>query len=152
MWRAWQADAGGQAAVEAAILIPMLLFLMAGIFVSGLWLNATLTATAAVREGARSAALTGDCAAIIASVKTTMDAIDTDKNGERIKIEILPDPLPSMGHDVSVRVEYLLPILFQFFKNEYENAAPGSYPLGTVVAAATARMEVDPLNPNQACL
>lgn len=146
----WLTDTRAQAVLEAALIIPVLLFLIAGIFVVGFWFNATLTATAAAREGARSAALTGDCGSIIAGVKKTMDVIDEDPRGERIHILVAPDPLPLTGHDVTLQVEYDVPIVFAFFKNFYDNAS-STYPFITARAEASARMEVDPAHAQESC-
>lgn len=143
-------DARGQATVEAALVVPLLLFLLAGIFVAGLWLNATLTVTAAAREGARAAALTGDCASVITNVKKTMDIVDTDPTGEHIHLHIIPDPLPNIGEDVIVRVGYTVPVLFGFFEKDYA-ASENEYPFGTAVGEATARMEVDPARDSSPC-
>jgi hypothetical protein len=50
-------DDGGAAAVEMAIVLPLLLLLVFGIIDFGRMLNAQLTLSAAAREGARWAAL-----------------------------------------------------------------------------------------------
>lgn len=136
-------DARGQATVEAAIITPLLLLLVAGIFVTGLWLNATLSTTAAAREGARVAALTGDCGSVIAGIKKTMDVVDKDLTGEKILVNVGEGTIPKTGEDIKVRVSYQVPVLFGFFKKMYVDNGK-DYPFGLAVGEATARMEVDP--------
>jgi len=52
-----RADERGAAAVEMALVLPLLLFILFGIIDYGRLLNAQLTLTEAAREGARAAAL-----------------------------------------------------------------------------------------------
>jgi Flp pilus assembly protein TadG len=60
----------GAAAVEFALIVPLLLFLVAGIMGFGLTLWGQISAAHAAREGARLAAVgVSDCAAWIAAVK-----------------------------------------------------------------------------------
>lgn len=135
----------GQAAVEAALLIPVLLFLIMGIFVVGYWFNAQLVVTAAAREGARQGALTGDCRTIATAINDTMRVIDSNQNHTILEAT---KPLPGVGGDLVVKVTYQVPFGFDFFKNEYEKSnATTSYPFSLVVGQATARMEVPPIDP-----
>ncbi|MSU75726.1 MAG: pilus assembly protein [Candidatus Magasanikbacteria bacterium] len=141
----WFSNETGQAAVEAALLIPVLLFLLMGIFVVGYWLNDQLVVTAAVREGARRGALTGDCRTIAVAVKDTMRVIDTDES--RWTLEATK-PLPVVGGDLVVKVTYRIPFGFDFFKNQYaEITKDPVFPFQEVVGQATARMEVPALSP-----
>lgn len=140
----------GQATVEAALLTPILVFLISGVFVAGMYINAKLITAAAAREGARSFALTGECSSLIASVKKTMDALDTDPQGDRIKISVGPQPLPKIGQDLIVQVAYKWPTLYPFFQKYYEQVSGQSFDLGQTSGQATVRMEVDS-DQNQAC-
>ena len=131
--------------MEAALLLPVLLILIMGIFVIGNWFNDQQVVTAAAREGARIGALTADCRQIDDAVKRSMQAVDTNAN--HIVIEATR-PLPALGGDVWVKVTYHIPFGFDYFKSTYvEVNSTSTYPFSHVVGAATARMEVDPIIP-----
>lgn len=140
----WLKNNAGQSVAEAALIIPVLLFLVMGIFVIGYWLNAQLVVTAAVREGARRGAVTGDCRVIGSAVYDTMQVLDTDKT--RMTLEATK-PLPPVGGDLVVKFTYNIPFGFGFFKSVYVDTNKTPYPFEQVVGQATARMEVPALDP-----
>ena len=135
-------DTRGQAAVEAAILMPFLLFLLLGMFVVANWLNSIQVVTAAAREGARTGALTGKWCQAQAAVLNMVKIINNDQKAFDIDI---PNPLPGEGSPLRVKVTYTIPFGFNYVKTNYEKSAGvGTYPFSTVVGQAVARMEVDP--------
>jgi Flp pilus assembly protein TadG len=83
----------GAAAVEMALVLPFLLFLLFGIIDFGLMLNSQLTVTSAAREGARTYVFTGDEDAAQArvdqaaeSLNGTVDATVTPCTGGQVTV------------------------------------------------------------------
>ncbi|MBI2444235.1 MAG: pilus assembly protein [Candidatus Magasanikbacteria bacterium] len=149
--RGWQA-AEGQALAEAALLLPVLLFLLMGMFVVGRWFIGSFMVTAAAREGVRLATLTGDCAELQAAVKRSVQLIDRAAAAEqRLAIAVEPaDRLPPRGEDITVIVVYSLRPLFPAWRESY--AASSSFVFRQAVGRATARMEVAPQAPDTPCV
>ena len=71
----------GGAAVEAAIVLPLLVLLVFGIVEFGRGYNANLTITHAAREGARVLALGGTEAEVIQTVKDAAPELDATQIG-----------------------------------------------------------------------
>ena len=102
----------GAAAVEFALVLPILIMLIFGIIDFGRMLNARITITEAAREGARAAALqTGEDAAntidtLVGGMKTTMTPYVIVSCGEH----------PAPGQDATVtlnyRFEFVTPLAF----------------------------------------
>jgi Flp pilus assembly protein TadG len=77
----------GQTMVEFALVLPMLLVVLLGIFQFGVAFNNYVTLTDAVRAGARKAAVSrqssdpaGDCRAQVMAAKGSLDATELGKN------------------------------------------------------------------------
>ncbi len=148
-------DRRGQAMVEAALIIPMLLFLLAGLFLMGYWLNAKQVVTAAAREGARAGAQTGDFQAICSAVSNSVQILDADIKHYEFAVRKLPipdpddppriDPLPARGESFAVIVTYKPITIFSFFRKKYEQDGE-RYPFEMVTGQAAARMETDPVD------
>jgi Flp pilus assembly protein TadG len=111
----------GQAMVEFALVIPLLLLLIFGIIQFGILFNNYLTLTDAVRVGARQAAVSRDMADPVAVTKTRLEraAAGLDKT----KLTITVDPYNpeddtatwAQGGDVTVKATYPFDInLFGF--------------------------------------
>lgn len=151
--KAWLNNQHGQAAAETALVLPLLLFLLLGLFVVGFWFNAQFVVTAAAREGVRQLALNGSCTSLQRAVWDTMKIIDGSNNHQRLTILVTPDDPPKgAGEDVTVQVIYDTPGISDYFKSEYLRLnATSSYPFASVLGQATARMEVDPEKPNAQC-
>ena len=142
--RHWPQAEEGQAVLEVALLLPVLLFLLMGIFVVGIWLNARQVVTAAAREGARTGAQTGSAVALEESVRAAMRAVDASEDRGRLQILAVSSPDNQRGSALTVQVIYKIPFSFDFFTHEYESVtATSSFPFSSVVAQATARLEVD---------
>lgn len=93
----------GQSMVEFALVLPILIVLLVGIFEFGMIFNAFLQINHASREGARTGALRGDNDAIKLSVEeaTTLDPL-------LMNVIIFPTSETSRtrGTSVEVKVEY----------------------------------------------
>jgi Flp pilus assembly protein TadG len=90
----------GAAAVEFALVLPLLVILIFGIIDFGRMLNAKITLTEAAREGARAAALVGPDAATD-RVRAAADGYDLNDPD----IEACPAS-PGAGDDATVTVTY----------------------------------------------
>lgn len=89
----------GQAIVEMALVLPIILLIMAGTIEFGRILHQYIVVTAAAREGARSAAVRNDDTTVINTAKAAAVSID------RGQLNISIDPaLRSRGDAVRVTV------------------------------------------------
>jgi hypothetical protein len=88
----------GAAAVEAAIILPVLLLLIFGLIDFGRMLNAQITVTSSAREGARAESLHGDAEA---RAKAAADALPVVVTREKV----CPSPA-DLTRDAEVRVAY----------------------------------------------
>lgn len=98
----WLKNQKGQAIVESAIVLPIILLLLLGMVEVGRVCNAYLVVTHAARHGARYGAVGADdteIAARIASVSTPLDPSD-------LTITITPTGERHAGEDVQVQVSY----------------------------------------------
>jgi len=120
----------GQAMVEFALILPFLLLLIIGSMEFGLVINQYMVLAEAAREGARSAALGGDNATVMAVAKTAASQIDTTQ----LTVAILPTPTRVRGNGVTVTVtkpvQAISPLMSPFF--------PAGF---TIHGAATMRVE-----------
>ena len=98
----------GAAAVEFALLAPVLLLLLIGIVEFGRVYNAQVTVTAAAREGAREMAVRNDLTAAIDRVMAAAPALNPALSAGQISI--IPADCQA-GNDVSVEVTYPVPLL-----------------------------------------
>jgi Flp pilus assembly protein TadG len=73
----WPGRDRGAAAVEFALLLPLLLILVFGIIDFGRMLNAQITITEAAREGARASALGTDAKARVDSMTGGLGTVNT---------------------------------------------------------------------------
>lgn len=91
----------GQALVEFALILPVLMLLIVGVMEFGLIINQYMVVTQAAREGARSAALGGSNATVTTTVKTAASQIDTSQ----IIVTISPSTTRVRGSGVTVTVQ-----------------------------------------------
>lgn len=111
----------GAAAVEFALVLPILLLLLLGIFEFGRIYNAQLTLTQASREGARVMAIEDD--AILARNSSIQAAVSLDPALMTIEIESRDPTITGSveidkcnpGHQVTVRIMYPVDTLSGFF-------------------------------------
>lgn len=113
----------GQALVEFAVVLPILLLLMVGLVNLGILVNAQIVLTQAAWEGARAGATISDPTVgddeIIGAVRRAAGSL----NADAVLIEIDPTqsdyprdepaPLPR-GHPLAVRLEYPLTLNLPF--------------------------------------
>lgn len=89
----------GQALVEFALMLPMLLLLVVGVMEFGLIIHKYMVVAEAAREGARSAAVGGSNAAVTSVVQTAATQIPADQ----LTISISPE-IRVRGNGVTVTV------------------------------------------------
>lgn len=107
-------DRKGQAMVEFALVLPILLLILLGIVDFGRILNEHLTVTAAAREGARSAAVMNTDATVTGVVQQAASSLKTD--GNPLTITISPSPARVSGSPVTVEVKHDVEILTPFMR------------------------------------
>lgn len=115
----WGWRPSGQAIVELAVVLPVLLLLTVGLVNLGLMISAQIELTQAAWEGARAGATLADPDSgdqeIAGAVRAALFVLDADK----VEIEIdpthdewprsEPGPLPR-GHPLTVRLRYRYPL------------------------------------------
>jgi len=133
----------GQALVEFALVVPILLFLLFAIFAVGFWMNVQQIVTQAARQGARQGALTNDNGQISGAISTNLSSLDPGNT--RTTIAITPsegsDPARRRGNPLTVQVNYAMPFTF--------DALPAVF--STVSARVVAVMECEPPAPQLVC-
>lgn len=92
----------GQAVVEFAMILPILMLILLGIIEFGRFYNAWLMVTNASREGARIASLGGTTLQVEERVDVVMESFDLN----RITVSINPLGVGSRGDMVTVTVVY----------------------------------------------
>lgn len=120
----------GQAMVEMALVLPVLLLLAAGTMEFGRVLHQYLVVTAAAREGARTAAVGQDDAAVISAVQAAAAAIDKGQ------MQIVVSPANRVrGNAVTVSVSNPVPI--------FAPLVSSFFPQNPYLVEATAIMRVE---------
>ncbi|MDO8625951.1 MAG: pilus assembly protein [Candidatus Magasanikbacteria bacterium] len=138
----WLKNNSGQALAETALILPILIFILMGIFVVGYWLYARQVVIAAAREGARIGSQSGDWATLDEAARMVLKTLDGRPESERINITAVTEPDNIRGSTLIVEVSYKIPFSFNFFKNAYaEKNEP--YLFGEVREQAVARLETD---------
>jgi Flp pilus assembly protein TadG len=98
----------GQALVEFAIILPVLLLILFGILQFGVTFNNYISVTAAAREGARKASVSrtlGASAATTAATNAAKAAAPSLKQSS-IQVTVTPSNNWAAGSDVTVLVKY----------------------------------------------
>ncbi len=95
-------DAGGQATVEAALVLPFVMLLLLAVIQVGLLVRAQVLVTHAAREAARAAAVDPDQQAAI-------DAADDATTLDRSRLAVSVEGRNGPGSHVTVRVIYRSP-------------------------------------------
>ena len=96
----------GQAMAEMAVVLPVLLFLILGIIQFGIVFNNYMTLTDAVREGARTAAVSRHYANRVDRTKDKVRASAANLDTSDTKLKITVESTWEPGEDVTVRAEY----------------------------------------------
>lgn len=104
----------GQSVVELAILLPILLLILMGIFEFGRVMNAQLIITQVSREGARSASVGGSDTEIIQTINESISSLDSSK----LTIKITPSQGSRVrGTTVVVETIYRMDIVIPIIEN-----------------------------------
>ena len=109
----------GQALVEMAIILPVLISLIFGMTDFARVLNAYLATTEASREGARVAALSGNDAAVVLAVNNAAPNLDPKK----LKVKTDPETR-TLGDSVTVKVTYSIDIITPLVNTMLTNPMP----------------------------
>jgi len=111
MWRKKLKSQKGQALVEMALVLPLLLILVFGIIEFGRIFSAGLVVTHSAREGARLGAVGSTDSAIETRVKNSAVTLDT----AQLNIAVVPgESLRRRGEEVQVRVSYPVTVYAPF--------------------------------------
>lgn len=94
----------GQAMVEFALILPVILLLVLGVVEFGRFYNAWLMVTHASREGARTASLGGTGTEIESAVTAVMASYDAS----RLTVTVNPSSGRTRGDRVTVTVTYAI--------------------------------------------
>ncbi|WP_040379291.1 TadE/TadG family type IV pilus assembly protein [Dethiobacter alkaliphilus] len=103
----WLKNEKGQAIVESALVLPIILLLLLGMVEMGRMGNAYLTVTNAARHGARLGAVGGTNAEIAERVQSAATALDP----ATIVVEIYPEHQRTTGQDIRVTVSYPMSLI-----------------------------------------
>ncbi len=105
--RPWLSDRKGQAAVELALILPVLVLLLLGMLQVGIVLQDYLQLQQAVEQGARAASL----GASDATVLQTVDAAAPSLNPSSLTLAVSPSPSERQtGTDVDVQGRYSISV------------------------------------------
>lgn len=100
-------DDRGSQAVEFAILVPVLLLILLGIVTFGFVFNAQITVTQAAREGARFAAICGQDAVCLGTVKAQVESHAPGLALSDDQIVVTSCPANSPTASATVTITYL---------------------------------------------
>ena len=115
----------GAAAVEFALIVPLLIVLVLGIVEFGRAFQVQATLAAAAREGARVLALQGDKAAVEAAVQSASSSLNPGVTSGGITVSpALCEGAPA-GTNATVTVDYPMPFLTGFFGTAIDLSAEG---------------------------
>lgn len=121
----------GQALVEFAIILPLLLLLIMGIIQFGMIINAYLSIQNAAREGARAGILGSSDTEIESIMINTLPALNADS----LIVNITPSEADrSSGDPLTVNVRYNYPIIIPIIDSLFSN---------TVVLNAETSMRIE---------
>lgn len=108
----------GQTLVELALILPLLLLILMGIFEFGRVFNAYLITSHAAREGARVAVVGSDDLQIISRIKDSIFYLDPTK----MTVNISPSKSNrSRGSSVTVNLQYDIDIIVPIIENIIPN-------------------------------
>lgn len=115
--------AKGQATLELALVLPILILLLFGIVEFGRIFNASLTIAQAAREGARVGAVGGSDEEIVSAVKAVAATLDLDKLQVNVDPPESSPGLRVRGGRLRVEVDYsvtlVAPVIAEFIPNPY---------------------------------
>lgn len=103
----------GQTLVEFALILPILMLILLGIFEFSRVLGAWMSLTHASREGARDAALGGTDL----QVEERIDAVSAGLDLSRIQVTVTPAAPRNRGAMVTVQVDYSMDLITPIIGN-----------------------------------
>lgn len=105
----------GQAAVELALVLPVLLLVLLGIAEFGRGLSAYLTVQHAAREGARLAVTGASDSNVDARVRDAASFLEGATDPQRLAVVVAPDPAARQaGAQIAVNVTYQFAFLVPY--------------------------------------
>ena len=104
----------GQAALEFAILLPVIILIIVGFIIVGLWMIASQIVTHAVFEGLNTAILTNDKGSVEAIIDKNMEPISS--HSKNYKIAPIPElnTAGNYGKPLTVTIIYTMPLPVEF--------------------------------------
>lgn len=127
MWKKIKSS-DGQALVEFALILPIMILILFGIIEFGRVFSAQLLVTNGARDGARIAAVGATDLQVEAAAKTGTAYLDPAKVDIDIKPEVAPDEKRNRGDYVTVEVSYpvtlYIPIISDIIKTPSEENPP----------------------------
>jgi len=104
----------GQSAVEMAIILPVLLFLLFAIVNMGLYMHAHLQVAFATHQGVRIGALTNENLKIKGAINNSLQNLRDHTTRTNVIIEPLSESSRERGDDLKVTVVYSYPMPINF--------------------------------------
>lgn len=131
----------GQAVLEFALVIPILLLFLCGMITVGLWMYGQLVVLHAAEEAVRELSLTNSNESALAAGQKVMRVLQKGDTAHFIfSPRFAGDPGRKVGSYVTVKVSYNSPfVLFPFAS---DGGLGGLF--SVITTEATARMECDP--------
>ncbi len=111
----------GQALVEFAIILPLLLLLVLGIIQFGMIIGGYLAVQNAVREGARA----GVIGCTNAEINSTMRSVSPNLKSEHLIVSIMPsEGSRRSGETLMIRASYNYPLTIPIIESIFGGAVP----------------------------
>jgi Flp pilus assembly protein TadG len=133
----------GQAMVEAALVVPLLIFLLFTTMIFGMMVNARIVVTSAAREGARQMALFNDQAGARQRVEESMAMLPNQFNNLILFNPTTDIIISDIGQNVEVIVRYRHPTIVPFLPTIIDTTAPPWSTYVTLVGSAVHRKEFE---------
>jgi Flp pilus assembly protein TadG len=107
--------------VEFALVLPILMMFILGIVEFGRGYNAKIELTAAVREGARAAALGGDVPGAQTATVNGAPALKPALAAGQVNVTLCPATLPAAGANATVTASYAFTYTIPFVTTQTKN-------------------------------
>ena len=104
----------GQSAIEMALILPILLFILFAIINIGLYIHANLQVAFAAHQGVRVGALTNENTKIRGAVNNSLQNLQDHLTRTNVIISPLNESSRNRGDDLTITVVYSYPMPVQF--------------------------------------